>query len=151
MRFVFLGPGLCLQLPSDPASRRRPCCSAKSSGHHGLWRDSHPPSHFPARFPLPVPSTGSFSRCFAPCLAHQRKSLRQHVEAFCRDRVKQIRSFLFRRIWRRFLKLHPCFLLFSNPLEHLASPLHSTFFAAFFSTFFAAFFSLFTPYFSQDA
>ena len=25
MRFVFLGPRLCLRLPSDPASRRRPC------------------------------------------------------------------------------------------------------------------------------
>jgi hypothetical protein len=24
MRFVFLGPELCLQLPSDPASRRQP-------------------------------------------------------------------------------------------------------------------------------
>jgi len=28
MRFVFLGPGVCLQLPSHPASRRRGCCSA---------------------------------------------------------------------------------------------------------------------------
>jgi len=28
MRFVFLGPGLCLQLPPHDASRRRTCCSA---------------------------------------------------------------------------------------------------------------------------
>jgi len=24
MRFVFLGPGVCLPLPSDPASQRKP-------------------------------------------------------------------------------------------------------------------------------
>jgi len=28
MRWLFVRPALCLQLPSDPASRRRPCCSA---------------------------------------------------------------------------------------------------------------------------
>jgi len=28
MRFVYLGPGVCLQLPPDASSRLRPCCSA---------------------------------------------------------------------------------------------------------------------------
>jgi hypothetical protein len=35
MRFLFVRPALCLQLPSDPASRRRPCCSANGSHHQG--------------------------------------------------------------------------------------------------------------------
>ena len=38
MRFVFLGPGLCLQLPSHLASRRRGCCSARGSRHQGPQR-----------------------------------------------------------------------------------------------------------------
>src|SRR4051812_49297612 len=35
MRFLFVRPELCVQLPSDPASRRRPCCSASGSCHQG--------------------------------------------------------------------------------------------------------------------
>src|SRR5580704_19151464 len=35
MRFLYVRPALCLQLPSDPASRRRPCCSANGSHHQG--------------------------------------------------------------------------------------------------------------------
>ena len=38
MRFVYLGSGLCLPLPSDPASRRRPCGSAGGSCHQGPQR-----------------------------------------------------------------------------------------------------------------
>jgi hypothetical protein len=40
MRFLFVRPALCLQLPSDPASRRRPCCSASGSHHQGPQRTS---------------------------------------------------------------------------------------------------------------
>jgi hypothetical protein len=35
MRFLYFRPALCLQLPSDPASRRRPCCSANGSHYQG--------------------------------------------------------------------------------------------------------------------
>ena len=35
MRFLFVGPELCLQLPSNPVSRRRSCCSANGSRHQG--------------------------------------------------------------------------------------------------------------------
>ena len=35
MQFVFLGPELCMPLPSDPASPRRPCASANGSRHKG--------------------------------------------------------------------------------------------------------------------
>ena len=38
MRWLFVEPALCLQLPSDPASRRRPCCSANGSHHQGPHR-----------------------------------------------------------------------------------------------------------------
>lgn len=38
MRFLFVRPELCVQLPSDPASRRRPCCSASGSCHQGPQR-----------------------------------------------------------------------------------------------------------------
>ena len=38
MRFLFVRPALCLQLPSDPALRRRPCCSASGSHHQGPQR-----------------------------------------------------------------------------------------------------------------
>lgn len=38
MSFLFVRPALCLQLPSDPASRRRPCCSASGSHHQGPQR-----------------------------------------------------------------------------------------------------------------
>jgi len=33
MPFVYLGPGLCLQLPSDPPHGGHRCCSARSSCH----------------------------------------------------------------------------------------------------------------------
>ena len=70
--------GLRVSLPSRPASRRlvcdscssdqefacsflqilgrprHPCCSARSSCHQGLHRDSHPTNYFLARFRLPV-------------------------------------------------------------------------------------------------
>jgi hypothetical protein len=50
MRWLFVRPALCLQLPSDPASRRRPCCSASGSHHQGpqrtctskSWPDTNP-------------------------------------------------------------------------------------------------------------
>ena len=38
MRFVFLGPELCLQLPSHDASRHRSCCSARGSRHKSPQR-----------------------------------------------------------------------------------------------------------------
>src|SRR5688572_5834931 len=44
MRFVFLGPGLCLQLPSDPASRRTPLLLASGSRHQGPQGTSTPKS-----------------------------------------------------------------------------------------------------------
>gem|GEM_PF-6499686 len=71
IRFVLLGPRVCLHLPSDDISQYRPWCSAGSSGHHGLQRDLHPPSHIPVRFRLPVNSAG-YWRC-APCPAHTDK------------------------------------------------------------------------------
>ena len=65
--FVFLGPGLCLQLPLHLASRRRSCCSARSSCHQGLQRTftskSLPNRFSPPWLPAPV------RRC-APCPAH---------------------------------------------------------------------------------
>jgi hypothetical protein len=41
MRFVFLGPELCLQLPSRVSSRSYGCCSARGSRHSGPPEDSH--------------------------------------------------------------------------------------------------------------
>lgn len=38
MRFLFVRPELCLQLPSHPASRRRGCCSARGSCHRDPQR-----------------------------------------------------------------------------------------------------------------
>ncbi len=72
IRFVFLRPRVCLHLPSDGTSRcLYPWCSARSSGHHDLQRDLHPPSHIPVHFRLPVNSTGYW--CCAPCPAHSKK------------------------------------------------------------------------------
>lgn len=72
MRFLFVRPTLCLQLPSDPASRRRPCCSPSGSHHQGPQRT--PTSKSP-RSP-PQRSRQRQSRRYAPCLAHQNKCLR---------------------------------------------------------------------------
>jgi len=41
MRFLFVGPALCYRLPSDPASRRRPCPSL-ALPPDGCARDFHP-------------------------------------------------------------------------------------------------------------
>jgi hypothetical protein len=53
MRFVYLGPGVCVPLPSDPASRRQPL-------RFGSW----------------FPSSGSIEdfhlQVSAPCRAHQK-------------------------------------------------------------------------------
>ena len=54
MRFVYLGPGVCLPLPSDPTSRRQPL-------RFGSW----------------FPSSGSIEdlhlQVSAPCRAHNKK------------------------------------------------------------------------------
>ncbi len=42
MRFVFLGPELCLQLPPRGSSRSYDCCSARGSRHSGPPGDFHP-------------------------------------------------------------------------------------------------------------
>ena len=69
MRFVYLGPGVCLQLPPDASSRLRPCCSARSSCHQGLQRTftfkSLPGRLSPSGWPAGP------ARC-APCLSHDR-------------------------------------------------------------------------------
>jgi len=49
MRFLFVRPELCVQLPSDPASRRRPCCSASGSCDQGPQRT------FTSKSPNPPP------------------------------------------------------------------------------------------------
>ena len=67
MRFVSLGPELCLQLPSHLASRRRRCRSARGSCHRAP-RGLSPPSHFPVGFRLPVACASQRS---APCPAHE--------------------------------------------------------------------------------
>jgi len=58
MRFVFLGPELCLQLPSRVSSRSYGCCSARGSRHSGSPGDSHPQVTsrlaFANRLPAPV-------------------------------------------------------------------------------------------------
>lgn len=58
MRFVFLGPELCLQLPSRVSSRSYGCCSARGSRHSGPPGDSHPqvtsPSAFASGLSAPV-------------------------------------------------------------------------------------------------
>jgi len=77
MRFVFLGPGFCLQLLSHETSRSRSCLRL---GVPVIWasRGLTPPSHVPVGFRLPVASFGrlitatcqsSFRR--APCPAHE--------------------------------------------------------------------------------
>ena len=72
MRFVYLGPGVCLQLPPDASSRLRPCCSARSSCHQGLQRTftfkSLPGRLSPSGWPAGP------ARC-APCLSHDRGRL----------------------------------------------------------------------------
>lgn len=42
MRFVFLGPELCLQLPPRSPSRSHACCSTRGSRPSGPAGDSHP-------------------------------------------------------------------------------------------------------------
>ena len=42
MRFVFLGPELCVQLPPRSSSRSYDCCSARGSRHSGPPGDFHP-------------------------------------------------------------------------------------------------------------
>ena len=48
MRFVFLGPGICLRLPPHLASRRRGCRSARSTLHRGL-QGTFTPKSLPVR------------------------------------------------------------------------------------------------------
>jgi len=83
--FVFLGPGLCLQLPLHLASRRRSCCSARSSCHQGLQRTftskSLPNRFSPPWLPAPV------RRC-APCPAHSRSGGESHPSALTEPDVK---------------------------------------------------------------
>lgn len=71
MRFVFLGSGLCLQLPSDSASRRTPLL-------FGLgFRSSQPPEdfhlHVTSRFAFAPRLLSARSWRFAPCLAHKKR------------------------------------------------------------------------------
>ncbi len=60
MRFVFLGPELCLRLPSRVSSRSYGCRSARGSQPPGPPGDSHPlvtsRSAFASRLPLRVPA-----------------------------------------------------------------------------------------------
>ena len=59
MRFLSVGPRFCLQLPSDPASRQRPCswlaimdsCSILNCTRGGL----SPPSQYPCRANIKFP------------------------------------------------------------------------------------------------
>jgi hypothetical protein len=67
MRFLFVRPALCLQLPSDPASRRRPCCSASGSHHQGPQRTCTSKSSAGYHPGLSVLAHR------APCLAHNQK------------------------------------------------------------------------------
>src|SRR6266576_4541120 len=48
IRFLYIGPHLCSTLPSDPASRRRPCASLPFTSIR-LGRDFHPLAVDPAR------------------------------------------------------------------------------------------------------
>jgi hypothetical protein len=57
MRFLFVGPGLCLPLPSDPASRRQPL-------------------RFGSRFPSPGSVEDFHLQVRAPCRAHITKGNR---------------------------------------------------------------------------
>ncbi len=71
MRFVYLGPGLRLQLPSDPASRRTPLLFGSEFRSSRSPGDSHPQAT--SRFGLPPrlqPTRLRQSCRFAPCLAH---------------------------------------------------------------------------------
>ena len=69
MRFLFVRPELCVQLPSDPASRQRPCCSASGSCHQGPQRT------FTSKSAGPPPQRirQRQLRRYAPCLAHMKK------------------------------------------------------------------------------
>jgi len=68
MHVVFLGPGLCLQLPPDGPSRFRPCCWARISRHQSLQRtftfQSLPGRLSPPGSPAPP------GRCVS-CLSHR--------------------------------------------------------------------------------
>jgi hypothetical protein len=44
MRFLFVGPGLCLQLPSDSTSRWTPLLFSSRFPSSGLVEDFHPES-----------------------------------------------------------------------------------------------------------
>jgi hypothetical protein len=70
MRFLFVRPALCLQLPSDPASRRRPCCSASGSHHQGPQRT------LTSKSPRPPPQRSRQRQSWrhAPCLAHKKEA-----------------------------------------------------------------------------
>ena len=78
MRFLFVRPALCLQLPSDPVLRRRPCCSASGSHHQGPQRTFTSKSsagYHPGLSALARP---------APCLAHQIEPRPKSGRAFLR-------------------------------------------------------------------
>ena len=68
MRLLFVRPALCLQLPSDPASRRRPCCSASGSHHQGPQRT------FTSWSPAGYHSGQTALSRPVPCLAHTPKA-----------------------------------------------------------------------------
>lgn len=111
IRFVLLGPRVCLHLPSDHISRYRPWCSARSSCHQGLQRDLHPPSHFPGRFRLPVVQRRSSALRAMPG-AH--KKIPAH---WCRDsilvagRMLRLNLFLY---WFRTFPWETNFCLFKD-------------------------------------
>ena len=86
MRFVFLRPELCLQLPSHPASRRRSCCSARSSRLSGPPEDFH----------LQVTSQLAFARWLLAEILTPKRSM----QASTRSRPVITGAALVRHAWR---------------------------------------------------
>ena len=94
LRFVPLGPELCLRLPSHDTSLRRSCRSARGSCHRGPQRTCTSTS-FPDSLSLSVAQRQP--RRFAPCLAHHKKRADaiSHVGPwyYCRQRPTLPHSF----------------------------------------------------------
>jgi hypothetical protein len=63
MRFVFLGPELCLQLPSRVSSRSYGCCSARGSRHPGPPEDFHLQVTSRSAFAFRLPALCELSTC----------------------------------------------------------------------------------------
>jgi hypothetical protein len=90
IRFLSIGPRLCSTLPSDPASRRRPCASLILRHHQAGWRTSTPKLSIMLGTPK-KPRTGRGQSWVSPKGGTPRVTSVSHSDAIACSR---------RRLWR---------------------------------------------------